>query len=61
MMSRKEGREEAGKEIWNNRAYVLEHKCVTEGNTDGCMGEKASLGFDLTFGDVLLHNLVQAY
>ena len=29
--------------------------------TEGCMGEQASLGFDLTFGDVLLHKLVQAY
>ena len=27
--------------------------------TEGCMGEQASL--DLTFGDVLLHKLVQAY
>ena len=25
------------------------------------MGEQASLEFDLTFGDVLLHKLVQAY
>ena len=25
------------------------------------MGEQASLGFDLTFGDILLHKLVQAY
>ena len=29
--------------------------------TEGCMGEQASLEFDLTFGDVLLHKLVQAY
>ena len=29
--------------------------------TKGCMGEQASLEFDLTFGDVLLHKLVQAY
>ena len=28
--------------------------------TEGCMGEQASLEFDLTFGDVLLHKLVQA-
>ena len=25
--------------------------------TEGCMGEQASLEFDLTFGDVLLHKL----
>ena len=25
------------------------------------MGEQASLEFDFTFGDVLLHKLVQAY
>ena len=25
------------------------------------MGEQASLEFDLTFGDVLLHKIVQAY
>ena len=30
-------------------------------DTEGCMGEQASLEFDLTFGDVLLHKLVQAY
>ena len=29
--------------------------------TEGCMGEQASLEFDLTFGDVLLPKLVQAY
>ena len=29
--------------------------------TEGCMGEQASLEFDLTFDDVLLHTLVQAY
>ena len=29
--------------------------------TEGCMGEQTSLEFDLTFGDVLLHKLVQAY
>ena len=29
--------------------------------TENCMGEQASLEFDLTFGDVLLHKLVQAY
>ena len=29
--------------------------------TEGCMGEQASLEFDLTFGYVLLHKLVQAY
>ena len=29
--------------------------------TEGCMGEQASLGFDMTFADVLLHKLVQAY
>ena len=29
--------------------------------TEGCMGEQASLEFDLTFSDVLLHKLVQAY
>ena len=28
---------------------------------EGCMGEQASLELDLTFGDVLLHKLVQAY
>ena len=30
-------------------------------STEGRMGEQASLEFDLTFGDVLLHKLVQAY
>ena len=30
-------------------------------DTEGCMGEQASLEFDLTFGDVLLPELVQAY
>ena len=30
-------------------------------STEGCMGEQASLDFDLTFGDVLPHKLVQAY
>ena len=25
------------------------------------MGERASLEFDLTFGDILIHKLVQAY
>ena len=29
--------------------------------TEGCMGEQASLEFDLTLDDVLLHKLVQAY
>ena len=29
--------------------------------TEGCMGEQTSLEFNLTFGDVLLHKLVQAY
>ena len=29
--------------------------------TEGCMGEHPSLEFDLTFGDVLLHKLVQAH
>ena len=29
--------------------------------TEGCMGEQASFEFDLTFGDVLLHKLVQAH
>ena len=29
--------------------------------TEGCMGEQASLEFDLTFDDVLLHKLIQAY
>ena len=29
--------------------------------TEGFMGEQVSLEFDLTFGDVLLHKLVQAY
>ena len=29
--------------------------------TEGCMGEQATLEFDLTSGDVLLHELVQAY
>ena len=29
--------------------------------TEGWMGEQTSLEFDLTFGDVLLHKLVQAY
>ena len=29
-------------------------------HTEGCMGEQTSLKFDLTFGDVLLHKLVQA-
>ena len=29
--------------------------------TEGCMREQVSLEFDLTFGDVLLHKLVQAY
>ena len=28
---------------------------------EGCMGEEASLEFDLTFGDILLHKLVKAY
>ena len=28
--------------------------------TEGCMGKQASLEFDLTFGDVSLHKLVQA-
>ena len=37
---------------------VLNGICIC---TEGCMGEQASLGFDLTFGDVLLHKLVQAY
>ena len=29
--------------------------------TEGCMGEQTSLKFDLTFGDVLVHKLVQTY
>ena len=29
--------------------------------TEGCVGEQASLGFDMNFGDFLLHKLVQAY
>ena len=29
--------------------------------TEGCKGEQALLEFDLTFGDGLLHKLVQAY
>ena len=29
--------------------------------TEGCMGEQASLEFDLNFDDVLLHKLVHAY
>ena len=29
--------------------------------TEGYMGEQASLEFDLTFGDVMLYKLVQAY
>ena len=31
------------------------------GGTEGCMGEQATLELDLTFDDVLLHKLVQAY
>ena len=31
------------------------------GSTEGRLGEQASLEFDLTFVDVLLHKLVQAY
>ena len=34
---------------------------IIQETTEGCMGEQASLEFDLTFGDVLLHKLVQAY
>ena len=30
-------------------------------STEGCMGEQASLEFDLNFGDVLPHKLVQGY
>ena len=30
-------------------------------STEGCMGEQTLSEFDLTFGDVLLHKLVQAY
>ena len=36
-------------------------KVVQLQSTEGCMGEQASLEFDLDFGDVLLHKLVQAY
>ena len=32
-----------------------------ERRTESCMGEQTSLAFDLTFGDVWLHKLVQAY
>ena len=28
-------------------------------STEGCMGEEVLLEFDLTFGDVMLHKLVQ--
>ena len=34
---------------------------ILEGHTEGCMEEQASLVFELTLGDVLLHKLVQAY
>ena len=30
-------------------------------HTVSCIGEQSSIEFDLTFGDVLLHKLVQAY
>ena len=42
--------------IGNVKWYVNESGC-----TEGCIGEQASLELDLTFGDVLLHKLVQAY
>ena len=29
--------------------------------TEGCMGEQATLEFDTSFGDVLLHKLVKTY
>ena len=40
---------------------VLEKYGFQADCTKGCIGEQASLEFDLTFGDVLLHKLVQAY
>ena len=39
----------------NDRVEILPQ------NTEGCMGEQAPLEFDLSFGDVLLHKLGQAF
>ena len=42
---------------------IIGEFCQNFGNhcTESSLGEQASLKFDLTFGDVLLHKLVQAY
>ena len=49
--------------IFNCKKIRLNLCFFTFGNgaTEGCMREQASLEFDLPFGDVLLHKLVQAY
>ena len=40
---------------------TLTSNCFIAEDAQRAEGEQASLGFDLTFGDVLLHKLVQAY
>ena len=49
-----------GKQAWAQRYTSMGAK-INKDVTEGCMGEQASLGFDMTFGYVLLHELVQAY
>ena len=36
-------------------------KTIKHHSKEGYMGKQASLELDLTFGDVLLHKLIQAY
>ena len=43
-----------------NVIFIFQSGIIVE-DTEGCMGEQTSVEFDLTFGEVLLHKLVQAY
>ena len=48
--------------VWSQfDGAIIEPRKIGYGCTEGCMGEQTSLEFDLTFVDVLLHKLVQAY
>ena len=47
--------------ITKNLGFIMMRYYSSLHCTEGCMGEQASLEFDLTFGDVLLHKLVKNY
>ena len=41
--------------------YTSSLSQINRQSTEGCLGEQASLEFDLTYGDVFLHKLLKAY